>query len=43
MPVILASWKAEIRRVEVQGQSTQIVLEIPFSKIRRAKWTGGMT
>jgi hypothetical protein len=25
MPVILANWKAEIRRIEVQGQTRQIV------------------
>jgi hypothetical protein len=41
MPVILATWEAEIRRTEVQGQPRQIVCETPISKITRAKWTGG--
>jgi hypothetical protein len=34
--------KVEIRRIVVQGQPRQIVQEIPISKIRIAKWTGGM-
>jgi hypothetical protein len=41
-PVILAALEAEIRRIEVQGQPTQIVFETPISKITRAKWTGGV-
>jgi hypothetical protein len=42
MPVILATWKAEIRRIEVRGQPREIVHETPpasISKITRAKWT----
>jgi hypothetical protein len=42
IPVILATWEAEIRRVMIQGQLGQIVHEIPISKITRAKWTGGV-
>jgi hypothetical protein len=37
MPVILATWKAEIERIMVQGQLEQRVLETPISKITRAK------
>jgi hypothetical protein len=37
--VILAALEAEIRTI-VQGQSREIVPEIPISKITRAKWTG---
>jgi hypothetical protein len=37
MLVILASWEAEIRKITVQSQPRQIVLEIPISKIARAK------
>jgi hypothetical protein len=37
MPVILATWKAEIRRIKAQGQPRQIVQETPS-----AKWTGGV-
>jgi hypothetical protein len=29
MPVILATWEVEIRRIAVQGQLGQIVLETP--------------
>jgi hypothetical protein len=29
MPVILATWETEIKRIMVQGQPRQIVLEIP--------------
>jgi hypothetical protein len=32
MPVILASWEAEIRRIAVSGQPRQIVLETPSPK-----------
>jgi hypothetical protein len=32
MPVILASQKAEIRRISVQSQSQQIILESLISK-----------
>jgi hypothetical protein len=42
MPVILATWEAEIRRITVQGQPRQIAGETPISKITRAKWTGGV-
>jgi hypothetical protein len=31
-----------MRRVVVQGQPEQIVLETRISKITRAKWTGGV-
>jgi hypothetical protein len=30
-------WEAEIGRIEVRGQSGQIVCEVPFPKITRAK------
>jgi hypothetical protein len=39
MPIILATWKSEIRRISVLGQSRQIVCKTPISKISRAKWT----
>jgi hypothetical protein len=42
MPVILATWEAEIRRIMVGGQSRQTVCETPVSKISRAKLTGGV-
>jgi hypothetical protein len=42
MPIILAIWKAEIRRIKVPGQPRKTVHETPISKITRAKWTGGM-
>jgi hypothetical protein len=32
MPVILATWEAEIGRIAVQGQSRQVVYEIPSLK-----------
>jgi hypothetical protein len=35
LPIIPATWEAEIRRIEVWGQT-------PISKITRAKWTGGV-
>jgi hypothetical protein len=35
MPVILATWEAEIQRIVVRGQPRQIVFEVtlPISKI----------
>jgi hypothetical protein len=41
-PVILATWEAETERNKVRGQSQQIVLKTPISKINRIKWTGGV-
>jgi hypothetical protein len=41
MPVILATWKGDIRRIQVGGHSRQVVPEAP-SKITRAKRTGGV-
>jgi hypothetical protein len=38
IPVILATWEAEIRRIAVQGK--QFLRTI--SKITRAKWAGGL-
>jgi hypothetical protein len=32
MPVILVTWEVDIRRIMVQGQPRQIVLEIPSPK-----------
>jgi hypothetical protein len=40
MPVILATWEAEIWRLAAPGQSGQVVCETPISKTARAKWTG---
>jgi hypothetical protein len=37
MPVILATWKAEIRRIAVQDQSGQIVHKPPSPKKYRVK------
>jgi hypothetical protein len=39
IPVILATWKAEIGRIVIPSQPRQIVREILISKITRAKWT----
>jgi hypothetical protein len=36
IPVILATWEAEIRKITVQDQPGRD----PISKITRAKWTG---
>jgi hypothetical protein len=42
MPVILATWEAETRRITVRGQNGQIAQETPTSKIIRPKWTGSV-
>jgi hypothetical protein len=45
MPIILATWEAEIWQMEgisVQGHPGQIVCKTPISKITREKWTIGM-
>jgi hypothetical protein len=42
MPIILAPWGANIRRIEVQDQPRKTVHETFISKITRAKWIGGM-
>jgi hypothetical protein len=42
MPTILATWEAEIRRIEVQGQYRQTVHETPICKTAKAKWIGGV-
>jgi hypothetical protein len=42
VPIILATWEAEIGKMEVRGQPGQIILETLISKITRAKWTGGV-
>jgi hypothetical protein len=39
MPVILATWETEIRRIKVQSHPRKTVCETPISKITRAKWT----
>jgi hypothetical protein len=38
MPVILATWEAEIRRIMFQGHTGQIVCKDPIFKITRTKW-----
>jgi hypothetical protein len=46
MPIILATWKTEIRRNAVQGWEgsggAREACETTISKITRAKQTGGM-
>jgi hypothetical protein len=42
MPLILATWEAEIGRIMIQSQPGQIVCETPISKMIKAKWTGGV-
>jgi hypothetical protein len=42
LPVILAIWEAEIRRITVGGHPWQIVHETPIFKITRATETGGV-
>jgi hypothetical protein len=42
MPVILATWEAEMERMVMRGQPGQIVLQTPISNITRAKWTGSV-
>jgi hypothetical protein len=37
MPIILATWEAEIRRIAVLGQPRQIVLKTPISKKNQSK------
>jgi hypothetical protein len=40
MPIILATWETEIRRIMVKDQHRQIVSWDVISKLTRAKWTG---
>jgi Zn ribbon nucleic-acid-binding protein len=40
--ITLATWETEIRWIMVQGQSGQIVCEMPISNITIAKWTEGV-
>jgi hypothetical protein len=40
MPVVLATWEAEIGKVAVQVQSGQTVHKTLSPKKSRAKWTG---
>jgi hypothetical protein len=42
IPVILATWEAEIWRTKVRGQPGEILYKIPIFKITREKWTGGV-
>jgi hypothetical protein len=42
MPVILATWEAEIGRIALWGQPGQIVWQTPISKATGAKWIGGV-
>jgi hypothetical protein len=40
--VILATWEAEIQRINVRGQPGLTICETPISKLARAKWTRGV-
>jgi hypothetical protein len=42
-PVTLATWEAEIGRIEVWGQYRQVVHKTSISKITTAKWTRGVS
>jgi hypothetical protein len=45
IPIILATWEAEIGRITVQSQPSQTVQETPppkLQKLNRAKLTGGV-
>jgi hypothetical protein len=44
MPIILATWEAEIRRISVQDKPRQIVHKThpPISKNNQSKWIGGV-
>jgi hypothetical protein len=42
MPVILATWEAEIGRIAIQGQSGQIFHKTSISKITSTKWARGV-
>jgi hypothetical protein len=42
VPIILATWEAELKRIKVQGQIERIILETPISKITRTKWAEGV-
>jgi hypothetical protein len=42
MPVILATWEAEIRRIMVPGQPRQIVHETPISKKKKKPKQNGL-
>jgi hypothetical protein len=41
MPIILATWEAEIGRIVVPGQPRQIIWKTLSPKQPRVKWTGG--
>jgi hypothetical protein len=38
MPIILATWEGEIRRMAVGGQPRQIVFKIPSPKYSEQNW-----
>jgi hypothetical protein len=38
MPVILATWETEIRKIKVQGQLEQKVYKTPISRNSQAPW-----
>jgi hypothetical protein len=43
MPVTLATWEAQIRRIKVQGQFREIVFKsFPIYNTTRVKWTAGV-